>query len=339
MTSARAGLRVMIVENHRTVSEALSRILDGHMGAHVAAVTHDPDSALEVASRLSPDIALVDLDLSPTCHLVTRLALINPGMRVIALADRQTTDAGRLVDALASGAVGALYKDTSVEELDRALGSSSLSPVVAGEAVGVLLGSYLDSLASKRERDLATIMSLANALEAKDWTTGHHVHRVANLASACIEQIDPRLAENEDLTFGFLLHDVGKIGIPDRILSKPGRLDEAEWEIMRTHPELGVSILAPVELSDSTTDVVLYHHERWDGRGYPFGLRREDIPLGARVFTIVDAYDAMTSDRPYRKALQPEEVLRHIRSESGKAFDPDIVDIFVNLDLPEVSVA
>ncbi|MGH2734452.1 MAG: HD-GYP domain-containing protein, partial [Actinomycetota bacterium] len=131
----------------------------------------------------------------------------------------------------------------------------------------------------------------------------------------------------------FMLHDVGKIGVPDSILQKPGPLTSNEWVIMRSHPELGVKIVEPIGFSSTTTDIILRHHERWDGLGYPNGLRGLEIPLAARAFAIVDAYDAMTSNRPYRDAMTEDEAIAVIESERGRAFDPDIVDVFMSLHL------
>ena len=330
-------ITVLLAEHHRLVSQALEHLLHEHANARVAAAAEDADGALALGVRLDPDVAIVDLELSPNCSLVSRFRDFCPRTRVIVLADRQTTDTTVLVNALASGAVGALYKDSSIDELARALGSSATSPVLPGEAVGLLLGSYLDSVAEKRQRDLATIASLTSALEAKDLTTGHHVARVPDLALAGLRRIDSMLAQNEEVRYGFLLHDVGKIGIPDHILGKPGPLDEAEWEVMRGHPELGVKILQPARLSNKATDIVLWHHERWDGNGYPHGLRGEEIPLSARVFSVADAFDAMTSDRPYRPALSANEARGELIAGRGTAFDPDIVDVF--LELPEVTSA
>lgn len=328
---ALAGPQVLLVEGSRTMSEALKQILEDQLGATVIATAEDASSAVDAVIHQGADLALVDLELSPGCDLVGSLRRLAPEMGIIVLADRDRVGAERLVEALAAGAVGALYKDSSVDELRRALGSSRRSPVVAGEAVGVLLGAYIDAMAQKRERDLATIASLATALEVKDVTTAHHVQRVCDLAQACLREIDPGLAANHDVLYGFMLHDVGKIGIPDSILGKPGPLDAAEWRVMRTHPELGVKILGPVGLPTMTTDIVLCHHERWDGTGYPLGLGGEDIPLTARVFSVADAFDAMTSHRPYRAAMRRSEACERVAAMAGRAYDPGVVEVFVDL--------
>ncbi|MGH2819955.1 MAG: HD-GYP domain-containing protein [Actinomycetota bacterium] len=177
----------------------------------------------------------------------------------------------------------------------------------------------------------STIEALAAALEMRDVCTGRHVHRVTRLATDCLLRIDPEFAEDEEVTFGFMLHDVGKIGVPDAILNKPGPLSPSDWEVMHRHPEMGVKIVAPLGFTSTATDVILHHHERWDGKGYPHGLAGEDIPITARAFAVVDAFDAMTSDRPYRSALDVSDAVDILRSGRGSQFDPDMVELVLEV--------
>jgi HD-GYP domain-containing protein (c-di-GMP phosphodiesterase class II) len=127
---------------------------------------------------------------------------------------------------------------------------------------------------------------------------------------------------------GALLHDMGKLGIPDSILHKPDALTDEEWTIMRKHPQFAYDMLYPVEYLRPALDIPLCHHEKWDGSGYPRGLKGEEIPLAARLFAVVDVWDALTSDRPYRAAWTREQALEYIQAESGKHFDPTVVDLF-----------
>jgi len=127
---------------------------------------------------------------------------------------------------------------------------------------------------------------------------------------------------------GALLHDMGKIGIPDYILHKPDKLTEEEWTIMRKHPQLAYDMLYPIEYLRRALEIPLNHHEKWDGTGYPRGLKGDEIPIVARLFTVVDVWDALTSDRPYRPAWSQEEALTYIREQSGRHFDPQVVDLF-----------
>jgi ribonuclease P protein subunit RPR2 len=178
----------------------------------------------------------------------------------------------------------------------------------------------------------ATAAALAQAIEARDSGTGGHVHRVTALAQVLLEQVDPVLAANEQLSFGFLLHDVGKIGVPDAILRKAGPLDAHERQIMDTHPEIGHRIVDHAGFSPLVSEIVLTHHERWDGRGYPRGLQGEDIPLATRLFAVADSLDAMTSDRPYRRGIPIEQAVAEVVRHSGTQFDPAAVEALLALD-------
>ncbi len=325
-------LKVLVAEHHRTAADALARVVEEFSPGSVAAAVCTPEEVLTQGSKIEPDIAVIDLALSPDCSVVTGLYKACPDTRIIVLAERTGTEAEAMVKALAAGAVGAIYKEGSLESLERALATSTRSaPVVPDEAAGLLLGSYVEALAEKRQRDVAAIQALAAAVEARDQGTGEHLKRVTELASETMERIDPELARNEEISYGFMLHDVGKVGIPDAILSKRGPLTESEWGTMRRHPEIGVGIVDPIGFSRSATDVILCHHERWDGSGYPLGLTGEQIPLAARTFSVVDAFDAMTSDRPYRSAMDEEEALEVIDLDAGRRFDPEVVETFVDV--------
>lgn len=321
----------MIAERHRTVAQSLTALVGALGAAEVTGVASHAGEAISMGSRLSPDVAIVDLELSPNCSLVSALHSLSPDTRIIVLGSREG-DAENLVRALAAGAVGAIYREDSLDAFHRALERSTrATPVVADEAAGMLLSSYMDVLGAKRKRDVATIEALAAAVEARDMVTGRHLERVSSLATECMEAVDPDIAAMEEVGYGFMLHDVGKIGIPDGILTKPGPLDEGEWDVMRRHPEMGVRIVEPVGFSDTTTQIILCHHEHWDGGGYPNRLSGEEIPLEARVFSVADAFDALTSDRPYRTAVDRVIALDTIKESAGSMFDPAIVDVFVGM--------
>ena len=177
-------------------------------------------------------------------------------------------------------------------------------------------------------RDLGSVVeSLTSAVEAKDSDTGSHLYRSTMIARACLERIDPAQADDKAVSYGFMLHDVGKIGIPDAILNKKGPLNEMEWQVMRTHPTLGAHIVQPIGFTRRTLEVIMYHHERYDGRGYPNGLKGNRIPLAARVFAVADAYDAMTTARSYRPAMSKEQALAIIQTGARSSFDPNVVDV------------
>ena len=176
-----------------------------------------------------------------------------------------------------------------------------------------------------------TVEALATAIEAKDQTTGGHIERVRRLGLLLASEMTPRDARDPQMAYGFLLHDIGKLAVPDAILRAPGRLTDDEWTLMRQHPEEGVGMLAGIPFLGRALDVVRYHHERWDGGGYPAGLRGEEIPLWARIFAVVDALDAMTAERPYRQARSYEAALEEIRRHAGTQFDPAVVETLERL--------
>lgn len=177
---------------------------------------------------------------------------------------------------------------------------------------------------------LDTIRRLTIAAEFKDEVTARHIERIGLYSSVLGEALDMSPGHVETVLHAAPLHDVGKLGIPDHVLLKPGKLDDSEWAVMRTHTTLGSEILAG---SDSSViqmgqTIARSHHERWDGTGYPQGLSGTDIPLEARICAVVDFFDALTMDRPYRRALDTEVVLGMMRRESGAHFDPDVLDVF-----------
>lgn len=173
-----------------------------------------------------------------------------------------------------------------------------------------------------------TLWALGSALESRDVETEAHSIRVMKYARALSEAMGITGKPLQDIEYGVFLHDIGKIAVPDAILHKPGKLTEEEWTKMREHPARGRYLLAGIKFLEGGINVVYCHHERWDGKGYPRGLRAEQIPLGARIFAVSDALDAMTSDRPYRAALPYDRACDEILANSGSQFDPAVVKVF-----------
>jgi PAS domain S-box-containing protein len=178
----------------------------------------------------------------------------------------------------------------------------------------------------------ATIEGWARALDLRDHETEGHSRRVTARTVELAQALNVRPEEIAHIRRGALLHDIGKMGIPDSILAKPGPLSAEEWEVMRRHPVYAYEMLAPIAFLRPALEIPYCHHEKWDGSGYPRGLRGEQIPLAARIFAVVDVWDALCFDRPYRRAWPMERVLDHIRALSGSHFDPDVVEAFLKLD-------
>jgi HD-GYP domain-containing protein (c-di-GMP phosphodiesterase class II) len=173
------------------------------------------------------------------------------------------------------------------------------------------------------------VRTLAVVCEMKDNYTRDHLDRTYQFAMALTRRVAPELAEDVSIGYGYLLHDIGKVGVPDHVLNKPGPLDEDEWRLMRLHPLNGWQLVQGIKFLGDATHIIRSHHERWDGKGYPERKAGEDIYLPARIFSIIDTFDAMTSNRPYRKALPISYAMEEIERACGTQFDPYLAQEFV----------
>lgn len=190
---------------------------------------------------------------------------------------------------------------------------------------------------SDEESIVEIVMALSKALEARDLSTGEHCRQITRLTERIAVDLGCSFHEIQSVRRAALLHDIGKIGIPDYILHKPGLLNEREWVIMKQHPEIGARILQMIAGLSDVARLVLAHHERFDGSGYPLGLKNDEIPLGARILAVVDAFGSMITDRVYRPARTAEAAIEELLRCSGKDFDPVVVESFVRLiDLPHL---
>jgi putative two-component system response regulator len=299
------------------------------------------EAAAETARFFRPDVVILDVGLPGKdglsfCRELKRSAR-SPHVILLTGAD---LEGDALRDA---GADAVLRKPFSPVELltlvDKV--SSVASPLPSASATeGEQLLIYARDLSrvvevERRQRRLLqhayrqTVTALADALEAKDRSTGLHGRRVQRYGLELAAAVDESLIADPSLEYGFLLHDVGKIGISESILQKPGALDDTERQVMQQHPLLGVEILAGIPLLEGAgLEVVRSHHERWDGTGYPEGLAGEEIPIAARIFALADALDAITSDRPYRQRLSWETAIDEIVGNSNAQFDPRVVAAF-----------
>lgn len=172
---------------------------------------------------------------------------------------------------------------------------------------------------------------MASAVEARDPGTGDHSARLEFLAETLGQKLDLNAEQKLHVKYACALHDIGKIGIPETILMKPGQLDPQEWQIMKTHSLIGAKIVEKIPFLRDLTAIVKHHHEHFDGTGYPDGSVGDRIPIESRILTIVDAFDAMTSDRPYRKALSTREAVAQLMEAKGSQFDPKVIDAFLSL--------
>ncbi len=184
---------------------------------------------------------------------------------------------------------------------------------------------------SKQDHQQATVYTLAATLRLRDAETQGHSDRVVRYSQLLGREFDLTPDEMKSLEWGSLLHDIGKIGIPDAVLRKPGCLTKAEWTTMREHPLLGLQILRGLDFLRGAGLVVVQHHERWDGKGYPFGLRGIEVVRNARIFAVADAYDAMTSNRVYHSSKTFEAASAELQRTAGQQFDPEVVEAFVKI--------
>ena len=171
-----------------------------------------------------------------------------------------------------------------------------------------------------------TVIALSRAVDARDPYTAGHSERVAAISSKIAKKLGVAKKEVEQIELAAQFHDIGKIGVPDNILLKPGKLTEMEFNVIKEHPGIGTNILSNIEFLKDTLPIILHHHENYDGRGYPYGISGTEIPVGSRIISIADTYDAMTSDRPYRKALSHEEAIREIVRCKGTQLDAEIIE-------------
>jgi HD-GYP domain-containing protein (c-di-GMP phosphodiesterase class II) len=213
----------------------------------------------------------------------------------------------------------------------------NFAEALAGQTAIAIDNAMLFEDLQRSNMDLAiaydnTLEGWSRALDLRDKETEGHTQRVTDMTLRLARAMSVGEADLLHIQRGALLHDMGKMGIPDSILLKPGPLTEEEWEIMRKHPTYAYELLSPIEFLRPALDIPYCHHEKWDGTGYPRGLKGEQIPLAARIFAVVDVYDALSSDRPYRPACPEEKVREYIRRESGTHFDPRVVDAFLRMD-------
>ena len=333
--------RILLVEDDPGVRLLLRTTLASDEYAIEEAAS--ADEGAELARFWRPALVVLDVNLPGGSGLAfckelkERPAFGSPHVVLLTGGSTSRDEAG------AAGADVLLRKPFNPLDLMGAIDSALQDDVVlptSDEAASDQLLAYARDLreivqAERAQRRLLqqayrqTISTLTDALDAKSRPTGHHSLRVQRYAVELTEAVEPRLLDDPSLEYGFLLHDIGKIGIPEAILEKRGALEPEERRVMQQHPLIGTELLAGVPMLDGEgLQVVRSHHERWDGNGYPDGLRGEEIPPAARIFAVADTLDAMTTDRPYRRRCGWEQAVDEILRESGRQFDPKVVRAF-----------
>ncbi|HMF55693.1 MAG TPA: HD domain-containing phosphohydrolase [Pyrinomonadaceae bacterium] len=326
---------ILIADDEPEIRAILKEFLCGL--CHCAAVS-SAEEALALLSTESFDLVISDITMSGMTGLEMIPYALNlaPDTVFIMISGVQTIESA--IEALRVGAFDYIMKPFDLEHVElavrRALDHRSL--LVSKRRYE----SYLEELVEQRTKELdhaldsledayrSTLKALAAALEARDHETHGHSERVVSFSLRLGRQLGLNEEQLRSLEFGALLHDIGKIGVPDSILRKPAALTDSEWEKMREHPLHGRQILRGIEFLEGASRVVAQHHEKWDGSGYPLGLIGEEIDLNARIFAVADAFDAMTSDRVYRRGRPYVEALGELDRCRGQHFDPRIVDAF-----------
>ena len=327
--------RLLIVDDEPSNIILLKRILAG-AGLGQISSTSDPTKVVELFLSLTPDLLVIDLHMPCMDGFEVLAALkkvVAPDLFPSVLMITGDLSAATRNRALSIGAKDFITKPFDSDEVRLRIGNlletEDLHRALREQNV-VLASSFRDQTLELEEARIETVERLARAAELRDDVSGQHNVRVARMAQTMAEAIDP--GSNSACLLGRVaaLHDIGKIGIPDRILLKAGPLTVAEREMMKTHTTIGAQMLSAgkSEFMRLAEEIARSHHERWDGGGYPNGLHGTNIPLAARIVSIVDVFDALSSDRPYRPAYTVEQSREAIELGSGSLFDPTLVEVF-----------
>lgn len=341
--STQSPVRVLVVDDDAGVRGVLSALLTEE-GYEVSAQA-GAEAALVQVRDDPPDLVLADLKMPGRdgLWLLDSLQQHSPDTAVVMLTGYGDTETA--VDCLRRGATDYLLKPPRILDLVRAIerALSRRSATLERQRYQRELERRVQEATAGLSRALSetaqayesTLNALVAALDAREQETAGHSQRVVRFTLAIAERMGVTGAELEDVGRGALLHDIGKIGVSDAILLKPGPLNPDEWIEMRKHPEVGFQILASIPFLAKPAEVVLAHQERWDGTGYPHGLAGEAIPLGARIFAVADTLDAIVSDRPYRRGSPFADARAEIARCSGTQFDPAAVEAFLSIPLDE----
>jgi response regulator RpfG family c-di-GMP phosphodiesterase len=337
-----APTRILIVDDDASVRDVISVLLQEE--GYECRTAAGAEEALDLAAHEAPPLVISDMKMPGRdgIWLLEAFRERHPETAVVMLTGYGDTEAA--VDCLRRGAVDYLLKPPKLTDLIRAI-----ERALAKRRIELARKRYQKKLERKvRDRtaelrsalkDIAqtyqnTLLALVAALDAREHETSDHSQRVVKYTTAIAERLSIQGLELEELGRGALLHDVGKIGVPDAVLLKPGKLTTEEWGEMRKHPDIGYQMIQSIPFLSTPATIVLSHQERFDGGGYPRRLRGEEIHIGARIFAVADTLDAMTSDRPYRKATTFENAMAEVQRCSGSQFDPEVVRAFADIGVP-----
>ena len=327
--------RILIVDDEPEITSILHDLLEDQ---YICETAGSAEEAIERLTGTSFDLVVSDITMpgKSGLELIPCVKSMSPNTVVVMVSGMQTVESA--IDALRLGAFDYVMKPFDLRQVEavvkRALEHQDL--ILAKQRYE----DHLEELVEQRTAELdhalnsledayrSTLRALTAALETRDLETHGHSERVVTYSLRLGQEYGLDRAKMKALEFGSLLHDIGKIGVPDLILRKPAKLTEEEWVLMREHPVHGQQILRGIEFLEGAARVVGQHHEKWDGSGYPLGLRAEDIDICARIFSVADAFDAITSDRVYRKGKPYEAAAKELDEWSGKQFDPEVVKAF-----------
>lgn len=334
-----ADRRLLIVDDDESVRRIVAALLSDE--GYETATAGTADEALDALRAQSYALVITDMKM-PDKDGLWLLSQVRRGwadVGVIMMTGYGQVDTA--VEALRHGASDYLTKPVRVNQL-----SASVLRALQRRRLEIEHRAYqrgLEGAVREKTRELEaaylqinqnynlTLEALVTALDARECETGNHSQRVVAVTLVIADRMGIIGEEREHIARGALLHDIGKIGVPDQVLLKPGKLTDEEWVEMKKHPEIGARILSGISFLEPAAEIVLAHQERWDGLGYPRGLRGEQIPVGARIFAVADALDAITSDRPYRRGRGFVTARDEIARYSGTQFDPTVVKHFLTI--------
>lgn len=337
--AAKDNRSILVVDDEPSIRDIVERGLKLH--GYECASAPDSREALALIERRPPALVISDINMPGESGfwLLSRIKERRQDIAIIMLTALDETQIA--VSCLTQGADDYIVKPINLKEL-----ALSVEKALEKRRLVIENKEYqhnLELLVEERTNDLRkalqqlkhsydmTLQALVASLDAREHETGNHSQRVSMYTIILAKEMGLTGGQVRDLSTGALLHDIGKLGVPDSVLLKPGKLTAPERQLMRRHPRIGWEILKDIDFLQPSLDIVLSHHEQWDGLGYPKGLKGEEIARGARIFLVVDAFDTMTTDRPYRTAVTFAQAFEEIRRCRGTQFDPEVVDHFLGI--------